>query len=313
MAGRNTTFGDLLDEKQILVADGAMGTALFEGGLEPGGSPELLNDENPDLIEAIHRSYIEAGADIILTNTFGGNGPRLELHKIADRTKALNIAAARIARDAADSVERPVIVAGSIGPTGSLLEPYGLLTVPEAEAAFAEQVAGLVAGGVDVLWIETMSSLEELQAAFAAASATDLPIVATMSFDSHGHTMMGVHPRTLGTWAAATDRLAAAGANCGIGPDDIVAAVAGIRETAPEVILIAKGNCGVPLYSGLTMEYPHSADDMSGYADQAIANGASIVGACCGSGPDHIAAIRRRVDQFILGEHAIEGSPDTKR
>ena len=304
MAERCTPFLDLLGEKQILVADGAMGTALFEGGLEPGGSPELLNVDNPALIESVHRSYIDAGTDIILTNTFGGNGPRLELHKAADRTRDLNVAAARIARRAADSVERTVIVAGSIGPTGSLLEPYGLLTVPEAETAFAEQVAGLVEGGVDVLWIETMSSLEELQAAFVAAAATDLPIVATMSFDSHGHTMMGVHPRTLGNWVAGADRLTAAGANCGIGPDDIVAAVTGIRETAPGAVLVAKGNCGVPLYSGLTMEYPHSAADMDEYADQAIANGARIVGACCGSTPDHIAAIRHRVDQRATGEHA---------
>jgi 5-methyltetrahydrofolate--homocysteine methyltransferase len=304
MAERNTTFKNLLDENQILVADGAMGTALFEGGLEPGASPELLNVEDPALIESVHRSYIDAGADIILTNTFGGNGPRLELHRAAGRTRELNIAAARVARLASDSVERTGIVAGSIGPTASLLEPYGLLTLPEAEAAFAEQVEGLVAGGVDVLWIETMSSLEELQAAFVAAAATGLSIVATMSFDSHGHTMMGVHPRTLGAWIADTSRLTAAGANCGIGPDDIVAAVAGIRETAPNAVLVAKGNCGVPLYSGLTMEYPHSAEDMDDYADQAIASGARIVGACCGSTPDHIAAIRHRVDQLTTGEPA---------
>ena len=304
MAERRTTFTELLETKSLLVADGAMGTALFDGGLEPGGSPELLNAENPGLIDSIHRSYIEAGADIVLTNTFGGNGPRLELHKVADRTRELNIAAAAIARRAAESVTRPVAVAGSIGPTGSLLEPYGLLTVPEAEAAFAEQVAGLVAGGVDVLWIETMSSLEELQAAFTAAAATDLPIVATMSFDSHGHTMMGVHPRTLGGWSAETARLVAVGANCGIGPDDIVTAAEGIRETDPETIVVAKGNCGIPLYSGLTMEYPTTPADMADYVDRAVAAGARIVGACCGSTPAHIAAIRSRVDQLAHGAHA---------
>lgn len=304
MADRRTTFQTLLDEKTILVADGAMGTALFDGGLEPGGSPELLNVDNPGLIESVHRSYLDVGADIILTNTFGGNGPRLELHKSAARTGELNVAAARIARKAAASVTRPVVVAGSIGPTGSLLEPYGLLTVAEAEAAFATQVAGLADGGVDVIWIETMSSLEELQAAFVAASATDLPIVATMSFDSHGHTMMGVHPTTVGKWAAENVRLSAIGANCGIGPDDIVAAVAEIHEAAPDAVIVAKGNCGVPLYSGLTMEYPHSAADMDDYADEAIARGARIVGACCGSSPAHIGAIRKRVDQLIAGEHA---------
>ncbi|MCP3976343.1 MAG: betaine--homocysteine S-methyltransferase [bacterium] len=304
MAEHSTIFQDLLNEKALLVADGAMGTALFDGGLEPGGSPELLNVANPELVESVHKSYVDAGADIILTNTFGGNGPRLELHKSADRTRELNTAGARVARRAAESVDRPVVVAGSIGPTGSLLVPYGLLTVPEAEAAFTEQIAGLIDGGVDVLWIETMSSLEELQAAFTAASQTDLPIVATMSFDSHGHTMMGVHPRTVGTWADETGRLTGVGANCGIGPDDIVAAVAGIRETAPQALLVAKGNCGIPLYSGLTMEYPATAADMDDYVDRAVAEGARIVGACCGSTPEHIAAIRHRVDQLAHGQHA---------
>lgn len=295
---------ELLDDKHLLVADGAMGTALFEGGLEPGGSPELLNVTNPDLIESIHLSYINAGADIILTNTFGGNGPRLELHKMAERVKELNIAAARVARQAAESVDRPVLVAGSIGPTGALLEPYGLLTVATAEAAFAEQVAGLVEGGVDILWIETMSSLEELQAAFRMAATTALPIVATMSFDSHGHTMMGVHPRTLGSWAAGNDGLLAAGANCGIGPDDIIGAVSGLTETAGDTIVVAKGNCGVPLYSGMTLEYPTGASDMADYVDRAVAEGARIVGACCGSTPEHIAAIRSRVDQKTSGARA---------
>ena len=304
MAERRTTFTELLDSKKLLVADGAMGTALFDGGLEPGGSPELLNVENPELVRSVHQSYVDAGADIILTNTFGGNGPRFELHKLADRTIELNEAAGAVARLAAESVDRPVAVAGSIGPTGSLLQPYGLLTVPEAEAAFAEQVTGLVAGGVDVLWIETMSSLEELQAAFTAAAATDLPVVATMSFDSHGHTMMGVHPNTLGKWAAETPRLTGAGANCGIGPDDIVVAVEGIVAIAPDTIAIAKGNCGVPLYSGLTMEYPTKPEDMIDYVDRAVAIGARIVGACCGSTPAHIQAIRERVDQLARGDRA---------
>ncbi|NND02354.1 MAG: betaine--homocysteine S-methyltransferase [Acidimicrobiia bacterium] len=296
MAERKTTFTQLLEEKPVLVADGAMGTALFEGGLEPGGSPELLNVENPTLVESVHRSYVDAGADIVLTNTFGGNRLRMELHKLEDQVVELNVAAAHVARNATVDADRPVAVAGSIGPTGSLLEPYGLLTEPDAEAAFREQIKGLLEGGVDVLWIETMSSLEELQAAYRAAAETDLPIVATMSFDSHGHTMMGVHPRTLGSWAAETPRLTGAGANCGIGPEDIIAAAAGIKEAAPDVLVVAKGNCGIPLYSGMTLEYPTSADDMAGYVDDAIKSGARIIGACCGSTPAHIAAIRQRVN-----------------
>jgi len=296
MAERSNIFTQLLDEKHALVADGAMGTALFEGGLEAGGSPELLNVGNPALVESVHRSYVDAGADIVLTNTFGGNRLRMELHKLEDQVVQLNVAAAQVARRATEGSGRPVAVAGSIGPTGSLLQPYGLLTEDEAEAAFREQIVGLVEGGVDVLWIETMSSLEELQAAFRAAAETDLPIIATMSFDSHGHTMMGVHPRTLGAWAAETDRLTGAGANCGIGPEDIIAAAAGIKETAPEALVVAKGNCGIPLYSGMTLEYPTTADDMVGYVNDALEAGARIVGACCGSTPAHIAAIRQRVD-----------------
>ncbi len=304
MADQTNTFSELLATKSLLVADGAMGTALFDAGLEPGGSPELLNVDDPALIGSIHGSYIDAGADIILTNTFGGNGPRLELHHSAERVVELNRAAAEVARRVAATADRRVAVAGSIGPTGALLEPYGLLTVSQADAAFAEQVSGLVAGGVDVLWIETMSSLEELQAAFGAAAASGLPVVATMSFDSHGHTMMGVHPTAFGTWAGTTAGLTAAGANCGIGPDDIIAAVTGIKDSAPETVVVAKGNCGVPLYSGLTMEYPTTADDMAGYVDGAVAEGARIVGACCGSTPAHIAAIRTRVDQIAYGEPA---------
>ena len=295
MADRSTIFTQLLAEKPVLVADGAMGTALFEGGLEPGGSPELLNVDNPALVESVHRSYVDAGADIVLTNTFGGNRLRMELHKLEDKVVELNVAAAHVARGATEGAERPVAVAGSIGPTGSLLVPYGLLTEDDAEAAFREQVVGLVEGGVDVLWIETMSSLEELQAAYRAAADTDLPIIATMSFDSHGHTMMGVHPRTLGSWIADAPRLTGAGANCGIGPEDIIAAVAGIKETAPDALVVAKGNCGVPLYSGMTLEYPTTAADMAAYVDEALEAGARIVGACCGSTPDHIDAIAKRV------------------
>ena len=298
MTRRTSPFTTALDAAGMLVADGAMGTALFEGGLEAGGSPELLNVTNPDLVASVHRSYTDAGADIILTNTFGGNRYRMELHGLTDRVQELNAAAARVARSVAESADRDVVVAGSIGPTGSLLTPYGLLTEPDAEAAFAEQVAGLVDGGVDVLWIETMSAIEELAAAYRACSATDLPIVATMSFDSHGHTMMGVHPTRLGEWAGGTE-LSGVGANCGIGPDDVIAAAAAIAESQATAAVVAKGNCGVPLFSGMTLEYPTTAADMGDYVEGAIAAGATIVGACCGSTPEHIAAIRQRVDEAL--------------
>ncbi|MEO8408497.1 MAG: homocysteine S-methyltransferase family protein, partial [Oxalobacteraceae bacterium] len=182
----------LLQTRRWLLTDGATGTNLFTMGLTSGDTPELWNIEHPDRIAKLHRSFIEAGADIILTNSFGGNRYRLGLHKAQSRVEELNEAAARIARCEADACGRDIVVAGSMGPTGEILEPVGALSIDAATAAFAEQAQALMQGGVDVLWIETMSSREEAEAAIAAAAATGLPVVCTMSFDTNGRTMMGV-------------------------------------------------------------------------------------------------------------------------
>jgi 5-methyltetrahydrofolate--homocysteine methyltransferase len=298
-----TTFTDLLAAKGVLVADGAMGTTLFSLGLEGGGCPELLNVEEPELIEKVHRGFIDAGADVILTNTFGGNRLRLDLHGLGDRVGELNGAAVEIARRAADLAGRPVAVAGSIGPTGELFQPLGALSREHGVEVFTEQGQALADAGADVIWIETISSFDELEAATEAAATTGLPVTATLSFDTAGHTMMGIHPRAFGEWWLSHRDVTAIGANCGIGPGDAVATVHGIGEVAPAAVTIVKANCGIPLYKsegGLT--YPIGPDGMAGYVDLALRSGARIIGACCGSTPDHVAAIRQAADRFQGGE-----------
>ncbi len=187
----------LLSEKGVLMADGATGTNLFAMGLEAGEAPELWNETKPENITKLHQDFVDAGADIILTNSFGGTRHRLKLHHAQDRVFDLNRQAAEIARAVADKAGRKVIVAGSVGPTGELLVPLGAMTYDDAVSAFKEQMEGLKAGGIDIAWIETMSSPEEIRAAAEAAIALDLPYVYTGSFDTAGKTMMGLNPKDM--------------------------------------------------------------------------------------------------------------------
>ena len=187
----------LLAEKGVLLADGATGTNLFAMGLEAGEAPELLNETAPETIAALHQNFVDAGADIILTNSFGGTRHRLKLHHAQDRVHELNKRAAEIARAVADKAGRKVIVAGSVGPTGELLVPLGAMTYDEAVDAFAEQIEGLKAGGAEVAWIETMSAPDEIRAAAEAAIRVGLPYTYTGSFDTAGRTMMGLLPKDI--------------------------------------------------------------------------------------------------------------------
>ncbi len=302
MTERCTNFDGLLADHRILVADGAMGTTLFSLGLEGGGCPELLNLTEPDLVEKVHRSFIEAGSDIVLTNTFGGNRRRLALHGLQDRVAELNRAAVERASVAAADAGRPVAIAGSIGPTGDLFEPLGPLSHDAGVEVFAEQAAALAESGVDVLWIETLSSWEELEAAVDATSGLGLPVVATLSFDTNGRTMMGITGKELGEWwAARKGAPAGVGANCGIGPGDAVAAALDITAVSPEAVTVTKANCGMPLYETDRLVYPVGPDGMGDYVELAIRAGARIIGACCGSTPEHVAAIRRAVDSLPSG------------
>jgi len=290
-------LSELLEARGRLVADGGMGTSLFELGLQAGSTPELWNVEHPDRVASVHAGFIEAGSDIILTNTFGGTAARLDLDKLGHRVVELNEAGVAVARSVGDDADRDIVVAGSVGPTGQLFEPLGELTHARGVDLFKEQVTALGAAGADVIWIETLSSTEELAAAVGAASTTGLPIVSTMSFDTHGKTMMGLPPSRLAEWWQSSDFTPIAiGANCGIGPGDVVLAVDELRLADPDLTIVAKANCGVPQMIDGTLWYPTASEDMYAYAEMALDAGARIVGACCGSIPSHIAQIRSVVD-----------------
>ena len=297
------SFTEALASRPWLLADGATGTNYFQMGLESGDAPELWNFDHPDRVRSLHRRFIEAGADIVLTNTFGGNRHRLKLHNAQDRVREINIAAARNARAEADAVDRPVYVGGSIGPTGEILEPVGTLSHDDAVAAFAEQAMALKEGGVDVLWIETMSSEEELKAAVEGASRAGLPIVTTMSFDTNGRTMMGITPKAFGAITAALPvQPVAIGANCGVGASELVATVLGISAARPDATVVAKGNCGIPQYVDGHIHYTGTPQLMADYARIALDAGARIIGGCCGTSPEHLAAMRESLETYTRGQ-----------
>jgi methionine synthase I (cobalamin-dependent) len=288
-----TTFKELLDQDGAILADGAMGTMLFSLGLEHGDPPEIWNVDHPDRVQSVHEGYIESGSQIILTNTFGGNRLRLNLHNLSDRVSELNQAAARNAGSAAEAARRPVAVAGSMGPTGGLLKPLGDMTFEQAADAFEEQAAALIAGGADVLWIETMSDLGEVRAAIEGArrAARGKPIVATMTFDTAGHTMMGVSPEAA-VQALREFDLAAIGANCGNGVEEIEAVIQKMHAADPGLVLVAKANAGIPRLEKGVPVYDASPEMMGEYAIRVLDSGARIIGGCCGSTTHHVRAMK---------------------
>ncbi|MGR6430485.1 betaine--homocysteine S-methyltransferase [Rhizobium sp. PAMB 3174] len=293
---------DLLAEKGILLADGATGTSLFAMGLESGEAPELWNEAQPEKITKLHQDFVDAGADIILTNSFGGTRQRLKLHHAQDRVHELNKKAAEIARTVADKAPRKVIVAGSVGPTGELLQPLGALTFDEAVTSFAEQMAGLKEGGVDILWIETMSSPDEIRAAAEAAVKTGMPYVYTGSFDTAGKTMMGLAPRDIhGVAADIGEGPTAVGANCGVGASDILASLLDMTDADPNAVVVVKGNCGIPEFRGTEIHYSGTPPLMAEYAHLAVDAGAKIIGGCCGTTCNHLAAMRQALDAHTPG------------
>ena len=298
----------LLTERSWILADGAIGSNLFEAGLLSGDSPELWNVIHPERVARLARSFVDAGADIILTNTFGGTRYRLKLHHADDRVRELNVAAAKIARAEVAASGRQVVVAGSMGPTGEILEPLGPLSADAARIAFAEQAAALAEGGADVLWIETMSSKEELEAAILGAQSTGLPVVSTMSFDTNGRTMMALTPHELAGIHRAHGLLAC-GSNCGVGPSELIASIINL-STASEAgaILVAKANCGIPQYVDGKIRYDGTPELMRIYACMAYDAGARIIGGCCGTTPEHLKAMR-----VALEAHTRGPSPDVVR
>ncbi len=292
-----TSLAELLATKPVLLADGATGTNYMERGLGPGEPPEFWNVEHTDRVQGLHRDFVEAGADIILTNSFGCTANRLQLHKAESRVHELANAAARLAREVADSADRPVVVAGSVGPLGELFEPLGALTHETATASFREQIQGLKDGGADVAWIETMSSVEEVRAAAQAAIDVGMPYTATLSFDTAGRTMMGILPENVpAIFEGLSVQPVAMGANCGVGASDILVSLLGMSGADADKVYISKGNCGVPQFHGAEIVYSGTTEVMGAYAGLAMAAGARIVGGCCGTSPAHLAAMRRSID-----------------
>jgi 5-methyltetrahydrofolate--homocysteine methyltransferase len=279
----------LLDEGSPILADGAMGTMLFLSGLQFGDPPEVWNLTQPDVVRRIHRGYLEAGSRILLTNTFGGNRLRLGLHRLEERVAELNQTAAILLRSEVEAAGGRALVAGDIGPSGAIMAPMGTLDYQEAVDVFAEQAAALVAGGVDLIWIETMSDLTEIRAAIEGVRlvAPGIPLITTMTFDTRGRTMMGVTPEqaveALAAWGAD-----AIGGNCGNGPGEILPVISRMRAVASDVILVAKSNAGMPELVDMRAVYRASPETMAAAATEMQAAGALIVGACCGSTPDHL-------------------------
>jgi methionine synthase I (cobalamin-dependent) len=285
-----STFKERLAQPGVLVADGATGTQLQKAGLPAGAPSELWVLENPDGIRALHRSYVAAGSDIILTDTFGGTRIKLAKNGMGDKVVEINRQAAQLAREV---ISEQGFVLGDIGPTGALLEPYGELSEEDAVKAFAEQAGALAAGGVDGILIETMSDLNEAIAAVKGVrQVTGLPVCVTMSFDSHGRTMMGVKP------AKAVKELSAIGVdvigvNCGRTLTENLTAIQEMRQAAPEAVLMAKPNAGLPHADGSDSVYDVTPEVMAEYAQKFADLGVKILGTCCGSTPEHIRAVAR--------------------
>jgi methionine synthase I (cobalamin-dependent) len=284
-------LASLLESHDYVLADGAMGTMLMDLGLEQGDPPEEWNVAHPDRIIQVQRAYVDVGSQILLSNTFGGNPFRLALHGLEDRIFELNKAGVENARAAAADAPHTVVIAGDIGPSGELLEPLGTRTFEELRDGFARQAEALAAGGPDVIWIETMSHLDEVRAAVEGArSATSLPLVLTMTFDTRGYTMMGVSPIQALEALQAYEPLAL-GANCGNGVEEIEGVIEAMHEADPSQLLVAKSNAGIPQVVGSEIVYSGTPEVMAGYAVRARELGARIIGGCCGTTPTHLEAM----------------------
>ena len=286
-----------LSSEDWLLADGATGTNLFDMGLMSGDAPELWNIKHPTRISNLYRDAVDAGSDIFLTNSFGGNALRLKLHNLETKAFELSKISAEIARNVADRCQRSVFVAGSVGPTGEIMEPIGDLSHKIAVEVFLEQAQGLKDGGADVLWLETISAPEEFVAAAEAFSHVDLPWIGTMSFDTAGHTMMGTSPSSMvNLISSISNKPIAFGANCGTGASDLLRTIQDFSKSAPGKNLIAKGNAGIPRYVDGHILYDGTPDLMAKYAIMARDSGAKIIGGCCGTKPEHLASMRNALE-----------------
>ncbi|MEC7963279.1 MAG: betaine--homocysteine S-methyltransferase, partial [Pseudomonadota bacterium] len=292
----------ILETRDWLLADGATGTNLFNMGLQSGDAPELWNEQHPDRIKKLYQLAVDAGSDLFLTNSFGGNASRLKLHDAGNRARELSRMAAEIGREVADASDRDIIVAGSVGPTGDIFAPMGPMTHEMAVEIFHEQAEGLKEGGADVLWLETISAPEEYKAAAEAFALADMPWCGTMSFDTAGRTMMGV---TSAQMVDMVEKLPnpplAFGANCGVGAADLMRTVLGFAAQGSERPFIAKGNAGIPKYVDGHIHYDGTPELMAEYAVLARDAGATIIGGCCGTMAEHLSAMRAALESRERG------------
>jgi 5-methyltetrahydrofolate--homocysteine methyltransferase len=296
-------LSSLLATRDWLMADGATGTTLFNMGLTSGDAPEMWNVEHPDRIRTLYQGAVDAGSDIFLTNSFGGNASRLKLHGAEGRVRELNRIAAEIGRDVADKAGRTVVVAGSVGPTGEIMAPMGSLTHERAVEMFHEQAEGLKEGGADVLWVETISAAEEFKAAAEAFALAGMPWCGTMSFDTAGRTMMGLTSAEMAKMVGKLDyQPLAFGANCGVGASDLLRTILGFAAAGPEQPIIAKGNAGIPKYHDGHIHYDGTPSLMADYAVLARDSGATIIGGCCGTTTEHLRAMREALETRPRGD-----------
>ncbi len=303
------TLRELLDDGRAHVVDGAMGTLLHHRGAPANSCFDELASRRPDLVRDAHAAYVAAGAELIETNTFGANPFKLAGYGLAEDTEALNAAAARVAREAAGT---GVAVLGAIGPLGVRVEPFGELGLDEAERAFLRQVEGLLAGGVDGFVLETFSDLPELEAAIRAVrSRSDLAIIAQMTIAADGRTAYGTAPESFGP-ALADAGADAIGLNCSTGP---VAVLDGIERLSRvvQLPLSAQPNAGLPRDLGDRKLYVASPEYVGEYARRMVEAGARLVGGCCGTTPEHIAAIAKFVRSAVPRAAPIRASGDRRR
>ncbi|MDD9724080.1 betaine--homocysteine S-methyltransferase [Roseovarius sp. SK2] len=293
----------MMAERDWILADGATGTNLFNMGLSSGDAPEMWNVEHPDRIEKLYAMAVDAGSDLFLTNSFGGNAARLKLHGAQKRARELSRISAEIGREVADRRDRPVVVAGSVGPTGEIMAPMGSLTHELAVEIFHEQAEGLKEGGADVLWLETISAPEEYKAAAEAFKLADMPWCGTMSFDTAGRTMMGLTSADMAVMVEKLDHKPLAfGANCGVGASDLMRTVLGFVAQGTERAIVAKGNAGIPKYVDGHIHYNGTPDLMADYAVLARDAGATIIGGCCGTMPEHLSKMREALETRPRGD-----------